>query len=189
MKRLSYFLIVMLALVSLNSTAFAQNNNNNKKATKEVRRALAAEQEKADFELAKQALMDQKFVIEADQLQLPDGLVINVSSTINFISMNKNKVSVQIAANQYRPMQNGLGGFTVDGNISNLETKTTKKGLFIMKFNVMGVAISAMVDIQMTGGGNKVMAKIYPNFNSNTLTMTGRVIPLEQSTVYKGRSI
>ncbi|MEG0517950.1 MAG: DUF4251 domain-containing protein [Bacteroidales bacterium] len=186
MKRLSYFLIVLLTLVSLNSTAFAQNNNNNKK---EIRRALAAEQEKADFELAKQALIDQKFVIEADQLQLPDGLVINVSSTINFISMNKDKVSVQIAANQYRPMQNGIGGFTVDGSISNLETKTTKKGLFIMKFNVMGVAISAMVDIQMTGGGNKVTAKIYPNFNSNTLTMTGRVIPLEQSTVYKGRSI
>lgn len=189
MKRLSYVLLVILALVSLNSIAIAQTNKDDKKAAKEVRKALAAEQEKAEFEIAKQALTDRKFVIEADQLQLPDGLVINVSSTINFISMNNDKVSVQVAANQYRPLQNGIGGFTVDGNISNLEMKTTKKGISIMKFNVMGVAISAMVDIQMIGGGNKVTAKIYPNFNSNTLTMTGKVIPLEQSSVYKGRSI
>jgi len=32
-------------------------------------------------------------------------------------------------------------------------------------------------------------ADVNPNFNSNRTTMTGVIVPLEESTVFKGRSL
>lgn len=55
-------------------------------------------------------------------------------------------------------------------------------------FNVQGVGISAQVHITLTRGSNSASARISPNFHSNNLTLNGNLVPLSQSSVFKGRS-
>ena len=40
----------------------------------------------------------------------------------------------------------------------------------------------------LTDGGNNATVTISPNFNSNTMTLSGNLVPLEQSNIFKGRS-
>ena len=55
--------------------------------------------------------------------------------------------------------------------------------------NVSGIGINAQVEIYMFPGSNEATATVYPNFNSNTVWMSGEIIPYENSTVIKGRSL
>lgn len=188
MKRLLYITLA-LAFVSLGVNATAQNSKEDKKAAKEIRKAAQEKWEKENFELAKQALLDGSFVLEADQLIYPQGRVDNVSSITNFISMKNNKVAVQIAVMNHMPGYNGLGGLTVDGTPSKIEHRSDKNNVFIYKFSVLGVAISATVEIQLRGDGNNATATIYPNFTNKKLVMRGRLVSPEESVVFKGTSI
>ena len=83
---------------------------------------------------------------------------------------------------------NGLGGVTVDGNVSGYKIKTDKKGTMYLTMSVMGVGISAQVSITLPHGSNNATVDIRPNFNSNRLTLSGELLPLDKSNVFKGRS-
>ena len=96
---------------------------------------------------------------------------------------------VQIAANNALAGPNGIGGITVDGSRKEMKITTDKKGNVNCSFSVQGIGISAQVYITLTNGGNNASARISPNFNSNTLTLNGVLVPLSQSNVYKGRAL
>lgn len=152
------------------------------------KKAMAAEQQQL-FEQAVQCLKEGSFVIEVDQLLFPRGAVKFVSSLTNFVSMNEGKAVIQIATSYYNPGPNGLGGITVNGNASNITMSTSKKGVVYYNFMDQGIAVSATVNIQLAGDGNRATVTIYPNFNSNNLTMTGKLVPYDQSNVFQGQSI
>lgn len=183
------FIMLALAMVSLGVNATAQNTKEERKAAKEARKAAAEKWDAEHFEIAKKALLDGAFVLEADQLIYPRGEVDNVSSITNFISMHDGKVVLQIAVMNYMPGYNGLGGMTVEGTPSKIEAKSGKGHSFTYRFNVMGVAISASIEIQLRGDGNNVSATIYPNFSSRKLIMRGKLVPTEASSVFKGTGI
>ena len=82
--------------------------------------------------------------------------------------------------------QNGLGGFTVEGNVSDIRMKKDKKGSIIYSFLVQGVSISAQVSLTLHRGSNNVSANISPSFHSNTLTMTGELVTQEKARVFEG---
>lgn len=84
---------------------------------------------------------------------------------------------------------NGLGGVTVNGKVSSYEMRTDKRGTLYLSMNVMGVGISARLDISMPKGTNNATVTITPNFNSNRLTLNGVILPAFKSSVFKGRSI
>ena len=151
------------------------------------RRAEAAQQLK-DFQAAVECLKNGSFVIEADQLLFPQGLTKFVSGITNFVSMNDGKAVIQIATSYFRPGPNGVGGITVEGNVSNITMSTSKRGIVYYNFMVQGIAVSASVNIQLTGDGNRATVTIYPNFNSNNLTMTGTLVPYNESDVFQGRT-
>ena len=152
------------------------------------RKAMEAENQQL-FQQAVQALKDGSFVIEADQLLFPQGLTKFVSSLTNFVSMNDGKAVIQIATSNFRPGPNGVGGITVEGTPSNITMSTGKRGIVYYNFMDQGIAVSATVNIQLTGDGNRATVTIYPNFNSNNLTMTGVLVPYEQSNVFQGQTI
>lgn len=189
--------IALLTLLCLGSGLYAQEFGSETTMTRQEARkaaraahkkAMAAEQQLM-FQEAVQALKDGSFVIEADQLLFPGGNTKFVSSLTNFVSMNEGKAVIQIATSFYAPGPNGLGGITVNGNASNITMSTSKKGIVYYNFMDQGVAVSATVNIQLSGDGNRATVTIYPNFNSNNLTMTGRLVPYEQSDVFQGQSI
>ena len=94
---------------------------------------------------------------------------------------------VQVAFNIPVSGPNGIGGVTVEGKLTNYEVKKDKKNNIRVSMNVMGTGISARIDIFLPNGGNNASVDITPNFNSNRLSLSGALLPIEKSNVYKGR--
>ena len=191
MKRI--ITLITLVLVSASTLMYAQSSSETRQAERKAQREAQKAREKAENErnyaIAVQALKEGKFVLEADQLVFKRGRSAFVSSTTNFVLMDGEHASVQIAANNALAGPNGIGGITVDGSRKEMKITTDKKGNVNCSFSVQGIGISAQVYSTLTNGGNNASARISPNFNSNTLTLNGVLVPLSQSNVYKGRAL
>jgi hypothetical protein len=196
MKKVYYLLLMLMAMpLGINHIA-AQTGSQQTLTQKQIRKArrqahakFMEEQERLAYTQAVQALKAQSFVVEVDQLIYPRGYVQYVSSATNFIYINQDKAVIQIAVSNFAPGANGIGGVTVEGIPSNISMSTDKKGNVYFNFVTQGAAISATVNIQLTPDDNRATVTIYPNFNSRTLTMTGKVIPYNNSDIFQGSTI
>ena len=138
---------------------------------------------------ARAALRNQDFVLEADNVTFKNGNTLYVDSNTNFISVKGNRAVVQISPSTFASGPNGVGGVTVDGIISGLQVTTGKNGRITLSMNVMGIGINAQVEIYMFPDSNRATATVYPNFNSNTVWLSGEIVPYESSDVYEGMSL
>ncbi len=152
-------------------------------------KAQVAVEDQFRYNLAMESLQNQNFVLEADKITFRRGRVAFVSATTNFIMMEGNRATVQVAFNTAYAGPNGIGGITLEGNVSNIEKKTNRKGDVTYNFNVMGTGISAQVSISMPANTNYASVSINPNFSSNRITLSGYIVPLEESNVYKARAL
>ena len=156
MKRI--ITLITLVLVSASTLMYAQSSSETRQAERKAQREAQKAREKAENErnyaIAVQALKEGKFVLEADQLVFKRGRSAFVSSTTNFVLMDGEHASVQIAANNALAGPNGIGGITVDGSRKEMKITTDKKGNVNCSFSVQGIGISAQVYITLTNGGN-----------------------------------
>lgn len=154
----------------------------------EAEKALEAQQDSIAFEKALVALKEGSFVLESDNIMFPTGIIRYVTSSTNYVEVLDGQGIVQTAFSNfsYNPGPNGLGGVTVQGNINEPEIKTDKHGNVFYNFSISGIAISATISITLTGGTNEASAYISPNFNNNNITMTGHIVPYEESVVFQG---
>ncbi|MBE6246950.1 MAG: DUF4251 domain-containing protein [Bacteroidales bacterium] len=196
MKKALMLSIALLTLLCYGNNISAQDFGEQSTMTRqEARKAARAAHKKAvaaqqlkDFQKAVEAIKSGSFVIEVDQLLFPRGNSKFVSSLTNFISMNEGKAVIQIATSYFNPGPNGLGGITVEGTVSDITMSTDKKGFVYYNFLVQGMFVSASVNIQLLGNGNRTTVTVYPNFNNNNLTMTGVVVPYSESDVFQGQT-
>ena len=196
MKRILMLSIALLTLLCYGNNVSAQEFGEQSTMTRqEARKAARAAHKKAiaaqefkEFQMAVEAIKSGSFVIQVDQLLFPRGNSKFVSSITNFISMNEGNAVIQIATSYYNPGPNGLGGITVEGKVSDITMSTDKKGFVYYNFNVQGMFVSASVNVQMLGNGNRVTVTIYPNFNNNNLTMTGVIVPYSESDIFQGQT-
>jgi hypothetical protein len=135
------------------------------------------------------ALVNQDFVLEATSVTFKNGTTTFVNSTTNFISLKGNKAVVQISPSSFASGPNGVGGVTVEGNVSDLRVRTDSKGRTTLSMNVMGIGINAQVEVYMYPNTNRASATVYPNFNSNTVWLQGTIVPYENSNVFEGNSL
>lgn len=135
------------------------------------------------------ALVNRDFVLEASSVTFKNGTTAFVNSTTNFISLKGNKAVVQISPSSFAAGPNGVGGVTVEGNVTDLKVKTDSKGRTTLSMNVMGIGINAQVEVYMYPGTNRASATVYPNFNSNTVWIQGTLVPYENSNVFEGNSL
>ena len=197
MKRFYYLFIMLSVLTTGSITAQTQETNGEqpmtakeaRKAERAIRRKIVAEQNEKEFQIALQALKDQSFVVEVDQLIFPRGMTKFVPSMTNFVSVNDGTAVIQITTSNFNPGPNGIGGITLDGSPSNVTISTDKKGVVYYNFVDQGIAVSATVNIQMIPGSNRATVTIYPHYSNNVLTMTGTIVPYDDSTIYKGMAI
>lgn len=190
MKKVSVLLLLAILLFSAGcSTTMDTTQNAARKAEKEARKAAEDAQNMALFEQAVQALKNKDFVLEADRVEFKRGRFVYVTPSTNFVSMEADRATIQLAFNGAYSGPNGIGGITVDGNASNVEMKTDKKGNVTFSMMVQGVAVSASVTFRMVKGTNKCTATVSPNFSSNRVSFTGYLYPSDQSNIFKGRSI
>ncbi|RHJ86514.1 DUF4251 domain-containing protein [Parabacteroides sp. AM08-6] len=160
-----------------------------KKAAKEAQKLAEEAEQMALFEQGIQALSNKDFVLEADRVEFKRGRFAYVTPSTNFISMQGDKATIQLAFNGVVNGPNGIGGITVDGSATNVVMKTDKKGNVTLNMMVQGVAVSATVTIRMVYGTNKCTATVSPNFNSNRVSFTGYLYPSDQSNVFKGHPL
>ena len=185
--------LLMLVFIGASTTIYAQESKSEsrraeRKAQRDAEKAREKMEEERAYADALQAIKDRKFVMEVDRVTFKRGRSAYVTANTNFILLNGEKASVQVAFNGAFAGPNGIGGVTVDGRVGDIKTTTDKKGNVSCSFNVMGVGISAQVSIRLAHGSSNVSATINPNFNSNRLSLDGKLIPLSESSVFKGRS-
>ena len=164
MKHITTLIALALTLGTLVPLA-AQTQMTAKEKRTQTRQERKIAQQKAREQLYQDAvrtLENNTFVLEADRLIFKRGRSVSVSSVKNFISMANKKATVQVSFDTPRPLQNGLGGFTVEGNVSDIRMKKDKKGSITYSFLVQGVGISAQVSLTLPQGSNKVSANISP---------------------------
>jgi hypothetical protein len=135
------------------------------------------------------AIRNKDFVLQVDNVTFRSGNTAFVNSSTNFISVKGNRAVVQISPSNYASGPNGLGGVTVDGGISGYQVTTDKKGRVNLTYNVSGIGISAQIEVYIVPGSTYAQATIYPNFNSNTLWISGTVVPYENADVMEGSSL
>ena len=135
------------------------------------------------------AIRNKDFVLQIDNVTFRSGNTVFVNSSTNFISVKGNRAVVQISPSNFTSGPNGLGGVTVDGGISNYQISTDKKGRVNLTYNVSGIGISAQIEVYIVPGSTYAQATIYPNFNSNTLWISGTVVPYENANVMEGSSL
>lgn len=185
MKRFASFaaLIVCLAIGQV------QAQNQKKLLHKQERQEQKAQEEFQDsllFRQAYQAIDGKSFTLEAGQVVFKGGQTAFVSTSTNFISVDGDMAVVQIAFNGASSGLNGLGGITVKGSVSGYRVKTDKAGNVYVSMNVVGTAVSATVSITLYNGSNQASVTVNPNFNSNRLTLNGKIVPFSKSTVFQG---
>lgn len=135
------------------------------------------------------AIRNKDFVLQVDNVTFQSGNTVFVDCSTNFISVKGNKAVVQISPSNFSPGPNGVGGVTVDGLISGYQITTDKKGRVNLTYNVSGIGISAQVEVYIVPGSTSAQATIYPNFNSNTLWLSGTVYPYDNASIIEGSSL
>lgn len=209
MKRILLTVMVIVAgLSAIAPDAYAQVKKGNARAATRQEKTDAWHKDMAEFRAraaqehrlsaltdsiasvqARAALQNQDFVLEADNVTFKNGSMVFVNSSTNFISVKGNRAVVQISPSNLASGPNGVGGVTVDGTISGQQIKTGKDGRITLSMNVMGIGINAQIEIYMFPDSNQASATIYPNFNSNTVWVSGTIVPYENSTVFEGMSL
>ncbi len=158
------------------------------KALKAIQKKLEAQMDSVAAAKAVNSLEKLSFVLEADKIVSKYGDLVYVSSITNFIRVNDSRCTVQIAPfNGGGP--NGVGGITLDGRANNITMRTDKRGNITWSMMVQGVGISASVTISLPQGTDEASATINPNFNSNRITLTGKILPPSESRVFKGTAL
>lgn len=193
MKRIVSLFIASVFVVCALTEAQAQSRSIERKERKMERKLKREERlEKdsimgaIDFNSAYQAIKNQAFVVEANSIQPMNGQVFYVNSTTNFVSLNNGQAMVQIASNSPYPGPNGLGGITVQGSASNIQTKQDDKGNVYLSMSVQGTFISATINLMLMNGTNNATVTVDPNFSGRTLEMNGPLYPYSQANIFQG---
>jgi biotin-(acetyl-CoA carboxylase) ligase len=205
-------IILTLMVLGVGLSAIAQNtyglDDSNARATKRQKAMSAWHKDMADFRSrameerqlndladslasvqARAALLNRDFVLEASSVTFKNGSTAFINSTTNFIYLKGDKAVVQISPSNFASGPNGVGGVTVEGNVSDLQVRTDSKGRTTLSMNVMGIGINAQVEVYMYPGTSRASATVYPNFNSNTLWIQGTLVPYENANIFEGNSL
>lgn len=194
MKKVLFLTIMLLGITLTTSAQISKEARAARrealKKERQVRKALEARQDSVAYFKAIDALKSGAFVLEANNVTFPNGITRFVSSSTNYIQADNGQGIVQTAFNNfaYVPSPNGLGGITVEGNISGMQLRKDKDGNYFCNYNIQGIAVSATLSITLTGGTNQATVMISPNFNNNNMTMTGYLLPLSESSVFQGNT-
>ena len=208
MKRLLATIIVIAVGLSVIAPDIGAQNSSNAQASKRMQNMESWKQDMQRFtakikqehklnELADSlasiqaiaAMRNQDFVLLIDNVTFNNGNTVFVNSSVNFLSVKGDRAVVQISPSNFAPGPNGLGGVTVDGIISGYQIMTDKKGRVNLTYNVSGIGLNAQIEVYISPGSSDAQATVYPNFNSNTLWISGTVVPYENANIMEGSSL
>lgn len=133
------------------------------------------------------AIRKGSWALEASNVTFDNGATNFVTPTTNYVSINNGTGTIQTAfdnTNVYSP--NGLGGITLQGNITGEELQVDKEGNIHYNYSIQGSNVSATVNVVITANSNQATANIFPNFSSRSMMMSGYIYPYDTAGVFEG---
>ena len=179
MKGVIVFLMMLTACMS-ESGAVPQD--------RKARKAMEAAEDSVMFVATVETMKAMNFVLEADRLVLKRGENVLVSSLTNFVSVKGDRAVIQVAPFS-GPGVNGVGGVTVDGTITDVEYRVSKKGNVTLSMYVSGAIASCKLSFSVPKNGTRATVRVFPNYSSKDISLVGRIVPAELSKVYEGLSL
>lgn len=155
-----------------------------KKAAEERREQ---QEDSTAYVQAVEALRNGSWALEASNVTLNNGVTRFVTESTNFVSINDGQGIVQTAfnnSNVYSP--NGLGGVTLEGNISGERMSQDNEGNIFYSYIIQGGNFSATVYVTLTAKSNQATARVDPNFSGQPMTMSGYIYPYDSAGVFEG---
>ena len=187
-----YIVLFWMSLFALG--VYGQEENSvDSKATKKLTRQQRIEQRKLEAE-ATASMVDwmvnhKKFVLEADYLSNQTGIRTVVSSRTNFIAIDSNKITIQLASFSGIGGSNGMGGVTADGTINKYEVRKTGRSKDIYSIQILTMTHIGSYDIFITVSPNGNADASIGGSWSGKLNYHGFLISIKKSKVFKGMSI
>ena len=163
------YLFLLAALFSISVYSFSQDKKLSRKERKEVEKAQLAR----NF-----------YIIDSLFLQDKYGTRIPVTSTINFIKVNKDEGVLQTGNTQYVGY-NGLGGTTAVGNVGKWKISKNFKN---MSYNVQFYIASNLghYDVALNVNAANYATATITGLGPGKLSWVGHLVTLDNSRVFKG---
>lgn len=180
-------IIIIMVSFFLLGIYSVQAQDENKQSQKEKKKMERKAEDERNYIATGNMLDSMKFVLEADYLSNRRGNRAIVSNSLNFIQVDSTNAILQVGRNTGMG-NNGVGGTTVEGKISNYKvTRDDKKKSYFVQMNIMSVVGVYDVFINVSGDGN-ALATI-SGINGGKLNWEGDIVALNESRVFKGRSL
>ncbi len=188
--------ILLLSILFIVFDVFPQEDPGQQVMTDKEQRQLAREykeaQRKAEADRALKAtelmIGQHRFVLEADYISGRSGTRYPVNSTLNFIIVDSSEVVMQIGSVSGLGY-NGVGGFTVRGSVTKYElNKKIGKKHTSYSISMYIMSNMGMYDIVIWVTGSGSADATVRGSTPGVLNYSGRLIPLNESRVYKGTS-
>jgi hypothetical protein len=149
-----------------------------KKAQKE-----AASKKIEEMILTRQFILEVNFVRDQSGNLLNTAARINVSSSLNYLAINLNKVVLQLAPSQYQTSNWPFGDFALNGVISQYNFRELKKPDegYIVRYHTDGRIGTYDITYNISSDG-KTTLRLESN-NGITLNFEGIIVPLNKSRI------
>ncbi len=191
MKRIALIALSILLVTGATAQSTSEDRNISKaerKAARAEARRASQEAMDAQYEVANKALNELNFLVKFDRLFLRQGGSISLTPQTNFLSVTGNKATIQIIGDPTAFGPNGLGGITLEGQISGITISTSKKGITYFEATVNGHSLSATIKLTLSRNGNLTRADIIPTFRNNRIALEGILQPFDATEVFKGKA-
>lgn len=185
-------ILMLAALIFITAGPLTAQSKVDKKAQMKLEKAERKKEEAKQRQENKKAILsminDRDYVIEANTLYGKYHSRYNVTPSINFVKIEGDKVIIQSGSN-VGPGYNGLGGITIEGNITSykvLETKKDKPVQVIAQFSSIALGHSTLsISIDTNGYAKAIVNGAF----GQKATFAGDFRHADQSRVFKGMSL
>lgn len=155
------------------------------KALRQQEKELRAQVDSVRAVSAMQSLERQQFMVLVDRISFRHGGTYPVQSNINYLYINGDKGSVQLASPVAAPGPNGLGGLTFTGGVRNFKFRTDKKGNATATFLVSGYGTTANISLKLRKGDTQAHIDIEGPANM-AMSADGILKPYDPSEIVRG---
>jgi hypothetical protein len=191
MKRMMLVFGLALSVIGIFAQEVEQTDAKKaRKLSREEKLAQRKTEEEVQAKAVEWMVNHRQFVLEAHTLSNKRGDRMNVSNRINFIAVDSNKITIQLASISGIGGTNGMGGVTTDGRISKYD---------LSKFGKSGTGYSIRVQAMTSLGSYDLIFTVSRLGNADAVvsgaTTGGRLeyhgflVPKMLSKVFKGSAI
>lgn len=181
-------LLFMSSVMCITVYAQKQQQQSTAQERRETRKIEMQHADSLAHQAAQRGIEQHSWVLEANQISHAGGEAVMTSPDMTFLSMNGLNVTLQVVANNNGNgiNDNGLGGKTVTGKLQSDSQSLQKDGTLIYQFVVMGAGLQASVQVSLYPGTNNADAYVVYDNGALPLSMSGVIVPYENSGVVVG---